>query len=60
MNSQKRGIPVENARKNWGTLKSTTCFAVTRRLTSLSLSKKLAVKWKYKTNTDGSIQNGGM
>lgn len=60
VNSQKRGIPVENARKIWGTLKSTTCFAVTnviRRPTSQSLSK-LAVKWKHKTNTDGSIKNG--
>ena len=54
-----RGVPVENARKIWGTLKTTTCSVITsviRKFTSKSLADSLMVKRKYKTSQDGSLK----
>ena len=54
-----RGVPVENARKIWGTLKTTTCSVITsviRKFTSKSLAYSLMVKRKYKTSQDGSLK----
>ena len=52
----KKRIPVTNARRIWGTLKSTTCSAVTgaiRRLTPGVLNENLTIKRKYKANQEG-------
>ena len=51
-------VPVGNARKVWGTLKTNTCSVITsviRNFTSKSLADSLTVKRKYKTNPDGSL-----
>ena len=59
VSNQKRRVTVDNGRKIWGTLKSTTCSAMSNvigRLTTQSLSAKLTVKRKYKTNKSGSVQ----
>ena len=52
----KKRIPVTNARRIWGTLKSTTCSAVTgaiRRLTPGVLNENLTIKRKFKANQEG-------
>ena len=57
--SQRRKIPVVNARKVWGTLKSSTCSTVAtvfKKLISQSLADRLTVKRKYITNSNGSVQ----
>ena len=64
--SQRRKIPVVNARKVWGTLKSSTCSTVAtvfkklisqlrKKLISQSLADRLTVKRKYITNSNGSV-----
>ena len=57
--SQRRKIPVVNARKVWGTLKPSTCSTVAtvfKKLISQSLADRLTVKRKYTTNCNGSVQ----
>ena len=57
--SQKSKIPVLNARKVWGTLKSSTCstvVAVFKKFMSQSLVDCLTVKRKYITNSNGSVR----
>ena len=57
--NNKKGIPVDNARKIWGTLRATACSAVTsaiKRLTSASLCEKLTVKRKFKATQDGKVK----
>ena len=52
----KKRIPVTNARRIWGTLKSTTCSAVAgaiRRLTPRMLNENLTIKRKFKANQEG-------
>ena len=54
-----RGVPVENARKIWGTMKTTTSSVITsviRKVASRSYTGSLTVKRKYKTNRDGSLK----
>ena len=56
---QKSKIPVLNARKVWGTLKSSTCstpVAVFKKFMSQSLVYRLTVKRKYITNSNGSLR----
>ena len=51
-------VSVDNARKIWGTLQSTTCTAVSntiRRIAGESLAECLNIKRKYKLNTNGSV-----
>ena len=51
-------IRLENSKKIWGTLRSTTSAAILnvfKRTTSESLANRLAVKRKYKVNVDGSV-----
>jgi len=57
--NKKARIPVNNARKIWGTLRSTACSAVTsaiKRLTSAPLCEKLTVKRKFRSSQEGSIK----
>ena len=52
-NPQRKFAPIEDARRVWGMLRSTTTSAVTnaiKRLISGKLVKNLAVKRKYKKN----------
>ena len=52
----KKRIPVINARRIWGTLKSTTCSAVTgaiRRLTPGMVNENLTIKRKFKASQEG-------
>ena len=54
---QRERVAVKNARKIWGTLQSTTSLAVKnaiKRVISDSLASNLAVKRKYRANSDGS------
>ena len=56
-NPQRKFVPIEDARRVWGTLRSTTTSAVTnaiKRLTPGTLVKNLTVKRKYKTNQEGA------
>ena len=51
-------IQLENSRKIWGTLRSTTSAAilnVVKRTTTESLADRLSVKRKYKMNANGSV-----
>jgi len=57
--NKKARIPVNNARKIWGTLRSTACSAVTsaiKRLTSAPLCEKLTVKRKFRSSQEGIIK----
>ena len=56
---KKSRAPVSNARKIWGTLRSTACSAIAgavKRLVSASLCEKLTIKRKFKSAQDGSIK----
>jgi len=56
----KKRIPIENARKVWGTLKSANPSAITNAIERLipasPLAKNLSVKRKYKAAQDGSVK----
>ena len=55
-NPQRKFVPIEDARRVWGTLRSTTTSAITnviKRLTLGTLAENLTVKRKYKTNQEG-------
>lgn len=55
----RRRVPVENAKKIWGTLKfmtSSVVIGAIGRLTSVTLAQSLKIKRKYKMNPDGSIK----
>ncbi len=57
--SSKKRIPVENARKVWGTLRSTTCPVIInaiKQLTSAPLGARLTVRRKFKTSQNGTIK----
>ena len=58
LNVRRKRVSIDNARKVWGTLRSTTCSAVTnaiKRLVSEPLAETLLIKRKYKVNASGSI-----
>ena len=55
-NPRRKFVPIEDARRVWGTLRSTTTSAITnviKRLTPSTLAENLTVKRKYKTNQEG-------
>ena len=55
-NPQRKFVSIEDARRVWGTLRSTTTSAITnviKRLTPGTLAENLTVKRKYKTNQEG-------
>ena len=55
-NPRRKFVPIEDARRVWGTLRSTTTSAITnviKRLTPGTLAENLTVKRKYKTNQEG-------
>ena len=57
--SQKKRIELDNAKKIWGTLRSTTCSAVLNainRTISESLTARLTLKRKYKSSADGTTK----
>ena len=58
----KKGVPakkrLDNAKKIWGTLRSTTTAAIRNvltRTTCESLANRLTLKRKYKMSTSGSV-----
>ena len=57
--SQRKLVEVENAKKIWGTLRSTTVAAVDnviKRTVSESLASSLHIKRKYRVSSNGSIK----
>ena len=55
-NPRRKFVPIEDARRIWGTLRSTTTSAITnviKRLTPGTLAENFTVKRKYKTNQEG-------
>ena len=56
---RKKRIELDNAKKIWGTLRSTTCSAVLNainRTISESLTARLTLKRKYKSSADGTTK----
>jgi len=57
--SFKRRVPIHNAWKVWGTMKSATCSTIgsaIKMLTFGSLVEKLTIKRKFKSEQNGSIK----
>ena len=55
----RKRIPVTNARKIWGTLKSTTCATILgaiRKLAPNASNETLTIKRKFKANQEGSTK----
>ena len=56
---QRKLVPIEDAKRVWGTLKSTTTSAITNAIKNLSpglLAENLTVKRKYKATQDGTVK----
>ena len=58
--SHSRHVPIEDARKVWGTMKSATpsviINAIKRLIANSSLGQNLRAKLKYRTSQDGSVR----
>ena len=57
--NSRKSIPIENARKVWGTLRSTTypvVMSAIKQLTSAPLGERLTIKRKFKTSQNGTIK----
>ena len=58
-NPRRKVLPIEDARRIWGTLKSTTTFAVSsviKHLTLGMLAENITVKRKYKVTQESNVK----